>query len=860
MLTLNNCVIRSPGIVEPMPDVAEHTGGTGPSGYTAMMLSDSTQDKGAMFWCASGTTSGGLRASGAKSTEVTYADPTTATKTFKAWHDDSNRGGGSNSWRFMRPYQARKNLYMADERGLIKITSVDESGNVGDVETVWEPRIDCLPGTSGAGSTLANNEHVGYRAVVLWEDANGLVRRSRPSAMRIFDNTSGLARDAQVIVRVGLHTYSNTSLRAVEIYRTRIFANTVALSPSEMYLVHTMVASDLTTASTTFQSSAAWVDSVPDDALGKLLYTYLEPPNWAPPNPLHSSTWNGYTFWGNATTPAVWALRTKETIAQVTKNSCTLNTGSPVITVPTNTDIELGMMVDTSTSQFPAGTYVTTISGTSITVSENSLVTDAGGATVNFDPAALIRYADGEIDRFPLRGRRFWDQYSSNLYTCLLSGRGTLYGDPDSDYTQDLVIGSVHKPGRMVDSIPSSLWINNPDDWESDAELADLGGNAAHFGNPASLEITNGTKAQREVEGAGLWISKLGEPEHCSSLGPWSVIGDPGKDIVGLAPLRDALIIFKLDGVYRLTGSNPTNFRVDPIDTTIRALGGQTVHTLHNRAYSLADTGIIAVDGATVHQISRGVVNDWFREISVDLSNPRMERTLRHLADYGFVPDGSVFAGANEATGEYVLMCVGDSAHDTGGYDDQLLVYNAHTDSFYTWEIKPDFGAGISTLATFHGAPVASSQQSPTIAFGTYVAGTPRIYYYKEQQDSRPHEDFTQELRLRALDAGDATATKFWRQVTWNLRYASDINGRTLGWSSTPDGTVSAATFEAHEWNNDAEHELYPGTDQEMRMWVPRGCARSSELVIGLRGQGLHVRSVSVIVNKAGDTAPMAND
>ena len=66
-----------------------------------------------------------------------------------------------------------------------------------------------------------------------------------------------------------------------------------------------------------------------------------------------------------------------------------------------------------------------------------------------------------------------------------------------------------------------------------------------------------------------LYWSKIQEPEAVPLLN-FTDVGDRNRDILALVPLDRALIVFKEDGIYSVTGSAPSSWIVDEIDTTLR--------------------------------------------------------------------------------------------------------------------------------------------------------------------------------------------------------------------------------------------------------------------------------------------------
>ncbi|MFQ5353222.1 MAG: hypothetical protein ACE5D3_09165, partial [Candidatus Binatia bacterium] len=122
--------------------------------------------------------SSGVAMSGAAGTEIQY-DDVDGTATRIQYFD---HGEGES----MPPmYIARDNLYLADQRGVYKLQSNDAT----DLDRVWDSQAaDGTASLGGTGSWLGTNEHVNYTYVLLFEDTNGVIRRSAPNIKVTLEN------------------------------------------------------------------------------------------------------------------------------------------------------------------------------------------------------------------------------------------------------------------------------------------------------------------------------------------------------------------------------------------------------------------------------------------------------------------------------------------------------------------------------------------------------------------------------------------------------------------------------------------------------------------------------------------------
>jgi hypothetical protein len=100
--------------------------------------------------------------------------------------------------------------------------------------------------------------------------------------------------------------------------------------------------------------------------------------------------------------------------------------------------------------------------------------------------------------------------------------------------------------------------------------------------------------------------SKVDQPEAVPTLN-FIDVGGADAEILRLMPLRDALIVLKEDGVFRITGDGPWNFRVDPFDLTVKCIGAQTAATLENTVVTLTDQGVARISDTGVVVLSRPI-------------------------------------------------------------------------------------------------------------------------------------------------------------------------------------------------------------------------------------------------------------
>jgi len=110
-----------------------------------------------------------------------------------------------------------------------------------------------------------------------------------------------------------------------------------------------------------------------------------------------------------------------------------------------------------------------------------------------------------------------------------------------------------------------------------------------------------------------LFWSKLQEPEAVPPLSSVDV-GEPDRDILALVPLRSALLVWKSDGLFRVTGTGPRSWVVDELDLTIRLVAPDATCVLDDVCYAWTDRGVVAVTEAGVASIISSPIAHALRE------------------------------------------------------------------------------------------------------------------------------------------------------------------------------------------------------------------------------------------------------
>lgn len=72
------------------------------------------------------------------------------------------------------------------------------------------------------------------------------------------------------------------------------------------------------------------------------------------------------------------------------------------------------------------------------------------------------------------------------------------------------------------------------------------------------------------------------------------IVGDEDKRVLGFSSVRDGVIVHKEDGDWRIIGFTPDDFRVVPLDSSVRNGAYQTVGAFQNQGLSSTKSGVLA--------------------------------------------------------------------------------------------------------------------------------------------------------------------------------------------------------------------------------------------------------------------------
>jgi hypothetical protein len=115
----------------------------------------------------------------------------------------------------------------------------------------------------------------------------------------------------------------------------------------------------------------------------------------------------------------------------------------------------------------------------------------------------------------------------------------------------------------------------------------------------------------------GLACSKPMEPESVPASYRWPV-GSKDSAILRILPLRDSLFILKEDGIYRLWGSDPSNFQIALLDSTANCIAPDTAVVMNNQIFALTTQGVVTISETGVTIMSRPIEADLLNLLSIN--------------------------------------------------------------------------------------------------------------------------------------------------------------------------------------------------------------------------------------------------
>ena len=258
-----------------------------------------------------------------------------------------------------------------------------------------------------------------------------------------------------------------------------------------------------------------------------------------------------------------------------------------------------------------------------------------------------------------------------------------------SQNIKDTALSLVKVINRHTSSTVYAYYLSGPDDLPGKILLEErsIGGSAfvirasrASSLSPSGIPSSgNAETSSNDNFKNGLMWSKPFQPEAVPLVNQIQV-GNKDKAILRIVPLKDALIIFKEEGIYRLTGYYPS-FDIELLDSSARLIGNETPQILNNQIFCLTDQGV-------------SVVAD-----SVKIISRPIEQTLLELFGANLELVKSAGFGCSYETERKYYLWLPISSTDT--YATQAFVYNVFTSTWVRHTIAASTAVTTTTQLSY---------------------------------------------------------------------------------------------------------------------------------------------------------------
>lgn len=456
----------------------------------------------------------------------------------------------------------------------------------------------------GSNSVIPAGVTIGYAAITKRTFSDGYAVVSVPSPVLVV--SVGVSA-----VDIGLNIRFSTTAGLVagdilELYRTDgvLNAGSVLVDPGDtLKLVNTHVLTSGEISAGLFQVTDTQVMTAPFyQTPGRELYTNpgqetALQANRQPNINTTQAVFKNYTFFGNITERPAWTFALPTGMADSAApslpaawraNGIGTRRGAGTVTISSNTitgisaadivGLKIGQVWANSTGIFAAGTTITAVGGTSVTLSTNALT---GAATFAFSDQILL---DGV-------------QVPFGSYARLLDAVTN-----DYEITSDTAINiasSVLVTGATVTLEPIR---------PNKATVTVAATNGANYQEPVpEFNATAKTISRKNTPNLLQW-SKDSEPEH---VPPSNEINVGTGTIIAMAATKNALWIFCTDGLYRLSGDAPP-WRVDLMDPSCIIVAPQALTQMRDVIYAYTNYGIVGVSDSGIEELTTNVLASVF--------------------------------------------------------------------------------------------------------------------------------------------------------------------------------------------------------------------------------------------------------
>lgn len=558
-------------------------------------------------------------------------------------------------------YSAGGSLFLTTSGGIKKLEQV----NGQFIDAGVAPALGGTSTLSSISGYLPISGSVAHRLLFGYEDANIREVVGSPSQRVVTYNSDLQTRNVSLTWDVPT---SITSRFFYRLYRSSVAQGINGVPEDELQLVKE---GSLTPAEISNRFFTV-LDDTPDSLRGSDLYTNpsqesILNANSPPPKAEDMTTYSDLTLYANTLTKHSFFLDllTVGDEFGYTTLSGNATVGTTTISgISTTSNLRTGMVV--------SGTGVVSLSKINAIPSSTSIVVSQVVSETFTD--RLLSFHDvfsvGGQEYLASSGtntgrREFFadtsDTPAANIETTALSlvqaiNRNLLN---NSVYAYDISgteeVGKLFFEERSVAGSAFSIYSSSPDAW------------APALPTASGLQLSTAERKQNRI-----YFSKPGLPEAVPTF-RWKDVGSSDESILRVLALRQAVLVLKTDGVFRITGTDFSDLSVNPFDASVILRGRETAVVLNNEVVCYTDQGVVAIGDTGARPISRGIESALLT-LSSDLF-PNFDKIS--------------FGIAYESDRKYILFT---PILNIDTYPRQAWVYNYATLSWTRWPLERSSG------------------------------------------------------------------------------------------------------------------------------------------------------------------------
>lgn len=507
--------------------------------------------------------------------------------------------------RKMRFVEAASNLYATTNAG-VKVFS-DVAGTAGRL--AGAPRaLNATSALAGSTGFLASAFQCAYRSIIQRTDANSNVLNGYPSQRLWVTNGAGAARNVTLTIYLPAEAVAND---VIQVYRTAQFSGTSTdSSGDEMGLVYQyqLTSTDISA------GNIAFTDSITDSLRGASLYTNpseqgILQANDRPPLSKDMCLYKTFMLYANTKTKHRLNVTLVGTTSLGYSTTGDTHTNTTLDNVANVTNLKIGWKVEGT--NIPAGTTVSNIVGTTVTLSQAATGSASGqtvnfytnqtiklaGVTYNFGSSEIITGAGSPQIKVSITGVAATDidlTARSFEYVCNRNDSNTLiYGY--------YVSGASETPGKLLfeeRGLGAAAYTIQSSNTFIQSML---------FPYPPVSPATNTQSTSTQDANVNrVYVAKSQQNEHVPATN-YLPVGPNNKEILRIVSLRDSAIVIKEEGAYRITGDTFSNMVVTPIDLTVFCKAADSVAVLANQVFMLSNQGVVLISESGAQVISRDI-------------------------------------------------------------------------------------------------------------------------------------------------------------------------------------------------------------------------------------------------------------